>query len=684
MYVIKTETNKKMSRVFRRRGIPFAVLALIVFLSTIRVQAAVLSRTEIREAAQHFVEQEALFRQSNQTFVVDAVQKLTDVGGTIKAWAVHLQPLGFVLLSADSNLKPVLGFSMDSRFTGRWPTLDMLLSDVQNREKLVSGKKGVSEQNRIRWQRLIDSRESLSKTVSVDADSIYYFPTPVWGQGYVNGNLTFNYYTPNHWSTGCVATAMAEVLAYYRWPVVGTGTHCYYEDDAGQLCAAFDTTHYDWPNILDIYKDVFATTAQRKAAGLLSYHTSISVNMDFESNGSTAETADAPNALHNYFRCSGHYKSVNESGFWSELENNMKDARPVLLSIKRSDGLGHSVVVDGFAESNGYYHLNMGWDGDDNGFYDISGTWNAGGYTIVIGAAKGIVPNPMIEPVVQQTSEKSFILSWQVSPNQKAEYYELQQATALSGPWTTLNAAIADTFWAVSVPDVRNYYYRVRARRDGIWWDWSAVQKISLGGDRKVTFNVDMRYQTLEEGDSLVLRGNIPPLYGSQNSRAFMDADSDKIYSLTLGFDLDHAGEELSYRFAIAGPKGTQMEAVNRSYVIGWEEYQNLDTVYFDNYVSIEPQAFVSFGFNLMQNYPNPFNPATVIRYEIPGSDKVDRTTLSVYNVLGQLVRTLVNTTQNPGKYSVPFNASGLPSGIYYYTLRTGRYKKTRKMLLLQ
>ena len=684
MYFFQTENKNKTPGTLRKRRARLVVCTTFIILSTVMAQAAVLSQTEVREAARHFVEQEALFQQSNQKIIVDSMQVLTDSGGKNMVWVVHLQPVGFVLLSADSDINPVLGYSTDSRFTGRLATLDMLFSDVQNREKLVSAKKTMREKNRMKWQRLLDSTESLSRTAGVQADSIYYFPTPVWGQGYVNGNLTFNYYTPNHWSTGCVATAMAEVLAYYRWPILGTGSHCYYEDDAGQLCASFDTTHYDWLNMLDMYQDLFATTAQRKAAGLLSYHTSISVNMDFESNGSTAETADAPNALHTYFRCSGHYKSVGASGFWTEMENNMEDARPALLSIKRSDGLGHSVVVDGFAESNGYYHLNMGWDGDDNGLYDISGTWNAGGYTIVVGAAKGIVPNPMILPEVQQTGEKSFILSWQVSPKQDADYFELQQATASSGPWTSLDAAIADTFWAVSVPEVRNYYYRVRAHRDGIWWDWSAVQKISLGGDRHVTFNVDMRYQTLQEGDSLVLRGNIPPLYGSQNSRAFTDADSDLIYNLTLDFDLDHAGEELNYRFAIAANNGTQMEAVNRSYVIGWDEYQNLDTVYFDNYVAIEPETFVPSAFTLLQNYPNPFNPATIIRYEVPRSGREDKVTLSIYNVLGQRVRTLVNATQNPGKYSVQFNASGLPSGIYYYTLRNGSHKQTHKMLLLQ
>lgn len=86
------------------------------------------------------------------------------------------------------------------------------------------------------------------------------------------------------------------------------------------------------------------------------------------------------------------------------------------------------------------------------------------------------------------------------------------------------------------------------------------------------------------------------------------------------------------------------------------------------------PQAFV-----LSQNYPNPFNPATKISFTLPvGSD----VTLKVYNMLGQEVATVVNGYRSAGTYEVEFNAAGLASGVYYYTLRAGSFTATRKMLL--
>ena len=82
-----------------------------------------------------------------------------------------------------------------------------------------------------------------------------------------------------------------------------------------------------------------------------------------------------------------------------------------------------------------------------------------------------------------------------------------------------------------------------------------------------------------------------------------------------------------------------------------------------------------------MQNYPNPFNPTTIIRYEIPKKAQV---TLQVYNVLGELVRTLVNEVEQPGYYEVGFNASGLASGVYFYRIEAGKYSRAVKMLFLK
>ncbi|GEM_PF-230915 len=86
-------------------------------------------------------------------------------------------------------------------------------------------------------------------------------------------------------------------------------------------------------------------------------------------------------------------------------------------------------------------------------------------------------------------------------------------------------------------------------------------------------------------------------------------------------------------------------------------------------------------NFTLEQNFPNPFNPTTNIHYSIPQASQV---TLKVYDILGRLVQTLVNTEQKPGNYSVTFNAQNLSSGVYFYQLHAGSFTGTKKLMLLK
>jgi hypothetical protein len=85
--------------------------------------------------------------------------------------------------------------------------------------------------------------------------------------------------------------------------------------------------------------------------------------------------------------------------------------------------------------------------------------------------------------------------------------------------------------------------------------------------------------------------------------------------------------------------------------------------------------------FLLNQNYPNPFNPSTVIAYSIPQSTNV---MMVVYNSIGQNVKVLENGFKNAGNYTVSFNASELPSGVYFYRIEAGQYTQIRKMMLLK
>ena len=107
----------------------------------------------------------------------------------------------------------------------------------------------------------------------------------------------------------------------------------------------------------------------------------------------------------------------------------------------------------------------------------------------------------------------------------------------------------------------------------------------------------------------------------------------------------------------------------------------NLLCDYAQDITEVEEISNIISDFYLEQNYPNPFNPSTIIKYAIPELSKVK---LTLFNLLGEEVTTLVNEEKVAGNYSVEFNASSLPSGVYFYQLKAGDFIDTKKMILIK
>jgi hypothetical protein len=94
-----------------------------------------------------------------------------------------------------------------------------------------------------------------------------------------------------------------------------------------------------------------------------------------------------------------------------------------------------------------------------------------------------------------------------------------------------------------------------------------------------------------------------------------------------------------------------------------------------------EPDGIPPLAFALLQNYPNPFNPTTMIEYTLP---RAGYATLRVYTVLGEEVATLIDREHAPGTFKASWDASAMPSGIYFYRLSAGEHVQTRKMTLIR
>ncbi|MEN8136919.1 MAG: C10 family peptidase [Bacteroidota bacterium] len=292
-----------------------------------------------------------------------------------------------------------------------------------------------------------------------DDDSVAVFP--------------LNYFTPWHYSAGCVAISMAQVLHYWEWPKTGVGSHTYTDnqnDSQKTYSVDFSSQTYDYDNMLDNYYYQPSTDVQRRAVGYLAYHCAVSVDMDFESYGSTSNVSRQPDALNNYFRFSGHYKTRTWDSFWTRMKENLRDGKPVLIAIKDVDntGAGHALVVDGYDETTGLYHLNWGWHGRYNDWYDIEFGWDGtgDGYDLVEAAVFDILPNPEITEILRGDVEKQYTLKWHVADKLNWESFSVEQQKD-GGDWEVIAAEVLDTQLNISVVESGTYNYRVRAKING-------------------------------------------------------------------------------------------------------------------------------------------------------------------------------------------------------------------------
>lgn len=369
-------------------------------------------------------------------------------------YVLELEPKGFIIVSADTDLNPIIAFSENNDFDFSKDPLNAALmwlrTDVHVKLLALENNKiktqSISEANQ-KWgdYLAIKSKEQDNVTgrynLNVYDVEIGPFLSSTWNQknSYYNGSYysTWNYYTPpnsagdlDNYYCGCVATAMAQILNYFEWPVTGTGSHSY-TWDSQTLSANFGATTYDWANALDVYDYISTTDVQRQATGLLSYHCGVSVDMQYGADGSGAVTSRVATSLTDFFRTSGEWYA-NEGSFYDVLYTNMENQKPGELAIRSTTNAGHAIVVDGVRFNTGqtkYYHLNFGWGGYSDGWYDISTSFVAGGYTwnTISGCVLDIAPIPELLTPESQSGASNFFVSWNTAILQDADTYELQQ-----------------------------------------------------------------------------------------------------------------------------------------------------------------------------------------------------------------------------------------------------------------
>lgn len=278
---------------------------------------------------------------------------------------------GFVLVSAEDEARAILGYSDKGSFNQEdipenmrfWLQMyaDELARYEANKPVLKAGQVSLPRAKRTATASYPTISPILGKTV--------------WGQG-----EPFNNKCPQQNNkrtvTGCVATALSQIMYAHKYPTKGTGSHSYTtETKKLSVSANFGNTTYDWANMIPNYNGSYTTT-QANAVATLMYHVGVAANMDYTVDGSGAVSSIALAAITEYF---GYDKSIHvlPKDFMTEetalqtVASDLQAGRPIYISGSTVNQEGHAFVCDGM-QSNGYLHINWGWNGGGNGYFALS------------------------------------------------------------------------------------------------------------------------------------------------------------------------------------------------------------------------------------------------------------------------------------------------------------------------
>ena len=297
---------------------------------------------------------------------------------------------GFVIISGNNNVPPVLGYSMNEKIeSDKMPPA--LLEWLQWREKEITyaGENNVVQSSAIsqEWDNLLNEKNT---NVTIAAQITPLIKTK-WNQG-----TYYNALCPPQNPTGCVATAMAQILKYWEFPVSGTGSHSYtpkVHPEYGILSANFGTTTYLWAHMPN------AVTSANNDVATLMYHCGVSVDMNYDKDGSSAGTATMLSSLKTYFNYKNtiavQAKSTLTDQAWvSLISTELNNNRPVILTgVNSISGGGHMYICDGYNSSN-YFHINWGWGGSYDGYFLFTAlTPGSSNYSNSQSVISGIEPN---------------------------------------------------------------------------------------------------------------------------------------------------------------------------------------------------------------------------------------------------------------------------------------------------
>lgn len=301
------------------------------------------------------------------------------VEGEVLAYVIKYVPTGFVIVSGEDRIEPIIVFDVKSEFRWDDPERNFLRHFLgkemvkcwENLRREVD--RGVAVNVHPNWLYLrskLQEYKTLEEAAHEPREPAVFvlWDTALWDQcQFYNDTVAANNGNNTCIPTGCTATAMAIKMRFHRWPPSGNSSHSY-DDDAGGIqfshAVNFGAQTYNWPNM----PTTSLTVANADVANLM-YHCGVAVDMNYELGccgvGPGSGAWPTASSMNTYFR----YKGSTDywSGHEKPIQKSILGGLPVVISSST-----HTVVACGYRDTlSPYYYLNCGWNGAGNGWYNL-------------------------------------------------------------------------------------------------------------------------------------------------------------------------------------------------------------------------------------------------------------------------------------------------------------------------
>lgn len=270
---------------------------------------------------------------------------------------------GYVIVSGDDEMTELVGYAENGFFDAENVPPQMQLWLDGYAEYVAAVQSGKAKARKI----------LLSDSPSVVVEPLV---TTKWNQDAPFNNFAPEYTDDNNntqrCATGCAATAMAQIMKFHNWPEQGVGHYSYEHQSFGTISSNFSEHVYDWTNMIDRYNNGEYSNVQADAVALLMKDCGVSLNMNYGPVSGASIYSYTP-AFKNYFRYSS--RTVNRSGcetaeFTKIITDELQEGCPIIYCGTGEDG-GHAFVVDGY-DTNYFLHVNWGWGGYSDGYFDMN------------------------------------------------------------------------------------------------------------------------------------------------------------------------------------------------------------------------------------------------------------------------------------------------------------------------